>query len=336
MIFILLFPMAPSVSSQSPPAESLYVNMSLASISQVSFLNGTSWFQTTLQADITYHGSDPPTWIGFAESSVPAGTTNNWTTTFADFGNSTWIQIGTLTWKPLAMVSGPFTIPGHYVASVTGDINSWPNENISFIFAFAVSTVARSGVRFNAPVAFNFDNANSSRVHYYTGIPTVINNFTGSIYGSHVFGQKVRVDLSHSGTILQGLPIVQVLRILYIPLIAVFAALVGLKGLVVVLSNVAPRSRKVAELLRRQMWLLTTASYGSRAIVAAIGSILGFTLAVNTLVLQYVPPWVSFFGVMMGQLLFSFILLLIVSVLLLAFGRNIQPTPPRPEFTAVR
>lgn len=264
-VFLLsLTPMDSSSQAASQPAESLEVNLALHSISQVTYLNESSWFETTITADITYQGSDPPRWVGFSESSVPGGNSTNWIRTFAVFGNDSWTQVSTFTWKPLAMLSGPYAIPGHYTAFATGDVNNWPNENISFIFARVVSTVALSGARFNAPVNFNFDDSNSSRVHYYTGVPRVIVPISGTIYGSHVYGQKVRVDLSHEGTVLQELPIVPVLRVLYIPLIAVFAGILGLKALAIILSNISVRSRRVADLMRRQRWLPAMASYGSK------------------------------------------------------------------------
>jgi len=125
----------PGVSEAQPIPQLLYVSLLLTKIAQVFFTNGSSLFQTNVAAEITYTGDDPPKWIAFTEGSVSAGASIDLEkSAVAGFGNNTWTQIGTHTWKPALMVSGPYQLPGRYDAFVTNDINSWPNENISFIF----------------------------------------------------------------------------------------------------------------------------------------------------------------------------------------------------------
>lgn len=173
-------------------------------------MNGSSSFQTNIAAEITYTGQDPPKWIAFSESSINPGLRDLRNTPAAAFGNNTWVQVGTNTWKPALMVSGPYQLPGRYNAFVTGDVNNWPNENMSFIFAVAVSNVTVSGQVYNqSNVSLNVDNLNAASIHYYYAKPTVLASFSTTIFDTPVTGYVFRWDLSHEGTVVQGLVICQ-------------------------------------------------------------------------------------------------------------------------------
>jgi len=335
VILILLFALPislavqPRVTEAQSVTQSLYVNLSLTKIAEVLFTNGSSRFQTNMAVEITYSGDDPPKWIGFTEGSVPAGASIDFgKTVVAAFGNNTWTQIGTRTWKPALMVSGPYQLPWRYDAFATGDINNWPNENISFIFAFAISNVTVSGHKFTGPVGMNVDNSNVANLNYYTARPTTILNFTAMILGTPVQGQKVRLDLSHDGTIVQGLGLIAtILRMFYVPLMVILFALVGLK--------VAAIERLSRYWQSKISWLYAASSrYEARHLAELSLSIVVFIPIYGFTVGPYVPPWVSYFDEMIIRF-FGFSLAILVASLVLIPFENSGKESSSPQPSAV-
>jgi hypothetical protein len=295
----------------------LRIDLDPNGVSQVFTSPGQWHLETTMKMDITYQGTDPPRWVSISEENVPANPSLSWVnhTIISSFGNRTWTQVSTYTWKPGAFLSGPFQINGHYNSTIIGVPDDWPDDRISFIFAIAISTKTISNQTFRGPVNFNPSSTFASDARYYApdGQQT-LQSFSTQIFGTPAQGYKVQLFLGHEGTTAQYMEHAKILNVVYIPLIALFGFVIVMKTVgLISLDSMRIRlaityHRRVHRLLKR----FSAVKYSDLAVL--VTTILVFLPIYELNVQQFVPPWVDYFKTMMTSLFFWFLLYLLVCI----------------------
>ena len=304
------------------PPNNLKIDLYPSEVGQVGVVNGSSYFEVKLRMDVTYHGISPPKWIVITQSNVSSrGPYSLANLPVWEFGNSSWQQIATYTWQPAVFQNGPYELPGQYSAFATGGVNSWPNENITFFFAFAVSTVTMSGQEFaiNASsLNVNVGDKYSPDDYYYTVTKAVqlASGPTTLASGEPIGVVVVRWDLSHKATVVAGLSFVRTLESVYPLLIVLFIVLFLIKALGIFLQKLP--ELPVGDGPAATHPLITVAGrYKSTTLTQITATILLFLPFFEISVKQFVPPWVTSFDQMMNTLFGCFLAMVLVGLILI-------------------
>jgi hypothetical protein len=307
-------------AESSTPAY-LQIDLTVTKLSEVFQSNHSVSFELGMSIDITYFGSMPPRWVVLSENTIPKG---NLTMSgviksvqVVQFGNASWTRIGTDTWKPSYMITQPFQLEKPYLLTPPGDLNAWPTENFSFFLVAGASTDALNGSVYKAPSTLNIVNSHAQEqdVWYYSAEPTVVGNYTINAPSEKFGVQEFYFDISHSGTVVEGLSHVKILESSYLFLIGFLVLLTLLKAVGISLRRfVKPPIRLASS--RANFFARVSKKYKSTTLAQLIVTVLLFVPFYELSVKPFVPPWVTFFDSMMSSLFFWFILLLFVALIL--------------------
>lgn len=323
---ILAIPVIPAIANSIPTL--LRIDLDPSGVSQVFTSPGQWHLETTMKMDVTYQGMDPPRWVSISEVNVPASPSLDWVnhTIISSFGNNTWTQVSTYTWKPAAFQVGPFQLNGHYNTSIIGVPNDWPDDRIYFIFAIAVSTRTISNQTYAGPVNFNPSSIFASSANYYAPVDhEVLQGFSTQIFGTPAQGYKVKLFLGHEGTTAQYMEHAKTLNVVYVPLIVLFGFVIAMKSIGLSLLTLdSARIRFILKRHRRVYWLLgrfSSVKYADLSVL--VTTILVFLPVYELSVQQFVPPWVDYFKTMMTSLFSWFLLFLLICIPALLIEREL-------------